>query len=60
MPILLFTHKEIKTLCNTLDWGNWNSGLAKLGVRWAEQDKSPYHLYSSILDKFEVHIGDHG
>ena len=27
-----------KPLCNTLNWGNWNSGFLKLGVRWAERD----------------------
>ena len=31
--------KKKKTLCNTLDWGNWYSGFVKLGVWWAEQDK---------------------
>ena len=35
--ITLYT-KKIKTLCNTLNWGNWNSGFVKLGVRWAEQE----------------------
>ena len=30
--------KKKKTLCNTLNWGNWNSGFIKLGVRWAERD----------------------
>ena len=30
--------KKKKTLCNTLNWGNWNSGFVKLGVRWAERD----------------------
>ena len=30
--------KEKETLCNTLNWGNWNSGFVKLGVRWAERD----------------------
>ena len=30
--------KKKKTPCNTLDWGNWNSGFVKLGVRWAERD----------------------
>ena len=32
------TCNKIKTLCNTLNWGNWNSGFIKLGVRWAERD----------------------
>ena len=30
--------KKKKTLCNTLNWGNWNSGFVKLGVRWAKRD----------------------
>ena len=30
--------KKKKTLCNTLNWGNWYSGFLKLGVRWAERD----------------------
>ena len=30
--------KKKKRLCNTLNWGNWNSGFVKLGVRWAERD----------------------
>ena len=30
--------KEIKTLCNTLNRGNWNSGFVKLVVWWAERD----------------------
>ena len=30
--------KKIKTLCKILNWGNWNSGFIKLGVRWAERD----------------------
>ena len=33
--------KKIKTLCNTLDWGNWNSEFGKLVVRWAEPDINP-------------------
>ena len=28
----------MKTLCNTLNWGNWNSEFVKLDVRWAERD----------------------
>ena len=31
-------HKKIKTLCNTLNWWNWNLEFVKLVVRWAEQD----------------------
>ena len=31
--------KKIKTLCNTLKLGNWNSGFVKLVVQWAERDK---------------------
>ena len=30
--------KKRETLCNNLNWGNWNSGFGKLGVRWAERD----------------------
>ena len=30
--------KKKKPLCNTLNWGNWNSGFVKLGVWWAERD----------------------
>ena len=33
-----YIKKKKKTPCNTLDWGNWNSGFVKLGVRWAERD----------------------
>ena len=33
-----YIKKKEKTLCNTLNWGNWNSGFVKLGVHWAEQD----------------------
>ena len=32
--------KKKKTLCNTLNWGNWNSGFVKLGVGWAERNIS--------------------
>ena len=35
MPIYLVILKR-KTLCNTLNWGNWNSGLVKLRVRWGQ------------------------
>ena len=39
VPIYLTRYiKKKKTLCNTLSWGNWNSGFVKLGVWWAEQD----------------------
>ena len=30
--------KKIKTLCNTLNWRNWNSGFVKLGIQWVAQD----------------------
>ena len=42
-----------KTLCNTLNWENWNSGFEKLGVRWAEQDINPLSLpkYSHYKSK---------
>ena len=36
--ITLLYIKKIKTLCNTLNSGNWNSGFVKLVVRWAERD----------------------
>ena len=31
-------YKKYKTLCDTLNSGNWNLGFVKLVVRWAEQD----------------------
>ena len=31
-------YEKEKALYNTLNWGNWNTGLVKLGVRWAERD----------------------
>ena len=35
------TSKNVNiTLCNILNWGNWNSGFVKLGVRWAERDNT--------------------
>ena len=37
--ITLYIKKE-KPLCYTINWGNWNSGFVKLGVRWAERDIS--------------------
>ena len=37
--------KKKKTLCNTLNWGNWNSGFVKLGVRWAERDNGNQLFY---------------
>ena len=40
--ITLYT-KKIKALCNTLNWGNWNSGFVKLVVRWAERDTFIMH-----------------
>ena len=36
--IILYIKKK-KTLCNTLNWGSWDSGMVKLGVWWAEWDK---------------------
>ena len=30
--------KNKKSLCNTLNWGNWNLGFVKLVDRWAERD----------------------
>ena len=32
--------KKKEPLCNTLDLGNWDSGFVKLGIPWAEWDKS--------------------
>ena len=29
--------KNKKPLCNTSNWGNWNSSFVKLGDRWAER-----------------------
>ena len=31
--------KKKKTLCNTLNGGNWNLGFVELGARWAKRDK---------------------
>ena len=46
MPIYVtLCQKNIKALCNTLNWGNWDSGFGKLGVRWAERDIS--HNYDN-------------
>ena len=33
--------RKKKAFCNTLNWGNWNSGFVKWGVRWAEPIMSP-------------------
>ena len=33
-----YIKKKNHSLCNTLNWGNWNSGFVILGVRWAERD----------------------
>ena len=38
MPISLAISKRKKPLCNTLNWGIWNSGFVGLGVWWAERD----------------------
>ena len=32
--------KKKRKKTNTLNWGSWNSGFVKLGVRWAESDNS--------------------
>ena len=42
-------HPKTHTLCNTLNWGNQNSGFVKLGVRWTEQDKSHEHEAAKCL-----------
>ena len=34
MPIYLVILKKKKGHCNTLDWGNSNSGFVKLGVNY--------------------------
>ena len=37
-------YQKEKPLCNTLNWGNWNSGFVKLSDQWAERDKSSLFL----------------
>ena len=32
------SHKKDKTLCNSLNWGNWNSGFVTLVAQWDERD----------------------
>ena len=50
--------KKKNTFCHTLNWGNWNSGFAKLGVRWAEQDtclhNSCINLNSTMTFKMKL------
>ena len=41
--------KKKNTLCNTLNWGNWNSGFVKLGVRLAERDISLVFLSAELI-----------
>ena len=41
-----------KTLCNTLNWGNWNSGFVKLDVRWAERDKNAEFVFLQTDTQF--------
>ena len=31
MPITVILKRKKNTLCNTLNWGNWNSGFVKIG-----------------------------
>ena len=38
-----------KTLCNTLNWGSWNSEFVKWGVHWAEWDEILYIMYVPYL-----------
>ena len=44
---------EKNPLCNTLNWGNWNSGFVKLGVWWAERDRPPENLKRIFHEFFE-------
>ena len=40
-------------LCDeTLNWGNWNSGFVKLGVRWAEWDRDHESFNLKIHETF--------
>ena len=50
-----WSFKKKKTLCNTLNWGDWNSGFVKLVVWWAEQDIS-FLNYHTALPKSAAHI----
>ena len=34
----------MKTLCNTLNWGNWHLGFVNLVVWWAERDAKLLNL----------------
>ena len=47
--ITLYIKKNKKTLCNTLNRGNWNSGFVKLCVCWAERDRYYFHVPSFFL-----------
>ena len=44
-----YVKKKKKTLCNTLNWRNWNSGFVKLSVQWAEWDKNMAKWWITIL-----------
>ena len=43
--------KNIKTLCNTLNSGNWNLGFVKLVVRWAERDTGLSFILFAFSEK---------
>ena len=53
MPIhiTLFIKRD-KTLCNTLNWWNWNSEFKKLVVRWADICRQFDIYYVQNLDVF--------
>ena len=44
---------KVKTLCNTLNWGKWNSGFIKLGVRWADWD----NIFGNFESKLALGCG---
>ena len=46
--------KKKKTLCSTLNWGNWNSGFGKLDVRWAERDTNLIITIKKVFVNFEI------
>ena len=48
--------RKKKPLCNTLNWGNWNSGFIKLGVQWAERD---IYLYLQLSKSWITKNLDH-
>ena len=53
--------KKEKILCNTLTWGNWNSGFVKLVGWWAEQDvciRRCMKPEGKVVKTFTVKSGD--